>query len=76
LGNPGAAAVSEEILKEEKAENDSFIKLAGSCCNQEALAACQDGGACAEDNDKEASHTAAASRPVKAKPPQPAMVEH
>jgi len=76
LGNPGAAGVLEEILKEEKAENDSFIALAGSCCNQEAIAACQDGGACSEDKNKKTTHTAVVARPVKNKPPQPELVGH
>lgn len=76
LGNPGAAMVLEELLKEEKAENDSFIKLASSCCNQEALVACKDGGTCSGDKNQKTSHTAVAAHPVKAKAPKPAMVEH
>jgi ferritin-like metal-binding protein YciE len=76
LGNPGAASVLEEVLKEEKAENDAFIELASSCCNKEALAACKDGGTCSEDKNKKTSHAAVAVQPVKAKPPQPELVEH
>ena len=76
LGNPGAAGVLEELLKEEKAENDSFIELAGSCCNKEALAPCKDGGTCSEDKNKKTPHAVVAALPVKANPPQPALVEH
>jgi ferritin-like metal-binding protein YciE len=76
LGNPGAAGVLEELLKEEKAENDSFIELAGSCCNKEAFAPCKDGGTCSEDKNKKTPHAVVAALPVKAKPPQPALVEH
>ena len=76
LGNPGAAGVLEEILKEEKAENDSFIELATSCCNQESLAPCKDGGTCSEEKNKKAPHTAATPHPAKAKQPQSEMVEH
>ena len=76
LGNPGAAGVLEEILKEEKAENDSFIKLAGSCCNQEALGAGKDGGTCTEDTNKHAQKTAVGVPPIKTKPSQPELVGH
>jgi ferritin-like metal-binding protein YciE len=81
LGNPGAAGVLEEILKEEKAENDSFIQLATSCCNQEAIGTGKagstcDGGTCSEDKNKKTGHTAAAPQPVKTKTPQPELVEH
>ena len=76
LGNPGAASVLEEILKEEKAENDSFIELASSCCNKEALGACNDGGTCSEDKGKKTTHAAIGVPPVKTKSPQPELVEH
>jgi len=76
LGNPGAASVLEEILKEEKAENDSFIELASSCCNKEALAPCKDGGTCSDDKNKKATPVAVAVQPVKANSPQPELVQH
>jgi hypothetical protein len=68
--------VLEEILREEKAENDSFVALADSCCNKEALATCKDGGSCSEDKTKKAPHVAVGTHPVKAKPPQPELVAH
>jgi ferritin-like metal-binding protein YciE len=76
LGNAESATVLEEILKEEKAENDSFIELASSCCNKEALTACKDGGTCSEDKNKKTAHPAVAVHPVKVKPLQPELVEH
>jgi ferritin-like metal-binding protein YciE len=76
LGNPGAANVLEEILQEEKAENDSFIALAGSCCNKEALAACKDASTCSEDEDKKAPRVVVPAHPVTAKPPQSELVQH
>jgi ferritin-like metal-binding protein YciE len=75
LGNPGAASVLEEVLKEEKAENDSFIELASSCCNKEALTPCKDGGTCSEDKNKKANPAVVAALPVKAKPPQSEFTE-
>lgn len=37
LGNKEAAALLQGILDEEKAANNSLIKLARACCNKEAL---------------------------------------
>jgi ferritin-like metal-binding protein YciE len=76
LGNKESATVLEEVLKEEKAENDSFIDLAGSCCNKEALGACKDGGTCSEDKNKQTPHMMAGVPPLKTKSPQPELVEH
>jgi ferritin-like metal-binding protein YciE len=76
MGNPGSASVLEEILKEEKAENDSFIELASSCCNKEALGACKEGGACSEDKNKRSSNAGTGTRPAMAKQPIPDLVEH
>jgi len=76
LGKTESASVLEEILKEEKAENDSFIALASSCCNREALAACKDGGSCSEAKHQKAPPVAVGTPPVKTKTPQPALVAH
>jgi len=66
LGKTEAASVLEGILKEEKAANDSFIELAHSCCNQEGLAVCKDGGTCSDDQHGKAVHTVPGIRPLKA----------
>jgi ferritin-like metal-binding protein YciE len=73
LGNDEAANVLEGILKEEKAANDSFIKLAGSCCNQAAL---DEGAAGSDRKDMKSPNAALGIRPLKTSQPRPELVEH
>jgi ferritin-like metal-binding protein YciE len=76
LGNDTAANVLEGILKEEKAANDSFIKLAGSCCNQEALVEDTAGGSGPDRKDRKSTNTVPGSQPLKTSQPRPGLVEH
>jgi len=76
LGNTEAARVLEEILKEEKAANASFIELAGACCNKEALGECHKGDSCCEPKESKAANTELAARSSKSGQPRPALVGH
>jgi ferritin-like metal-binding protein YciE len=76
LGNTEAARVLEEILKEEKAANASFIELARSCCNKEALRECHKGDSCSEPKESKATDAKLGARSLKSSQPRPALVEH
>jgi ferritin-like metal-binding protein YciE len=76
LGNHKAANVLEGILKEEKAANDSFIKLAGSCCNQEALVDCKAGGSGSDCKDMKSPNADLGLRLLKTSRPRPDLVGH
>jgi ferritin-like metal-binding protein YciE len=76
LGNTEAARVLEEILKEEKAANASFIELARACCNKEALGECHKGDSCCEPKESKATNTELAARSSKSNQPRPALVGH
>jgi len=76
LGNTEGARVLEEILKEEKAANASFIELARSCCNKEALRECHKGDSCSEPKESKATDAELGARSLKSSQPRPALVEH
>jgi len=74
LNNTVVAGMLEQILKEERAENESLIKLAESTCNEEALAPCNTEGICAEDKIRKTTHTTVLAPPIKGKHQQPVTI--
>jgi ferritin-like metal-binding protein YciE len=76
LKNNEAASLLEGILKQEKAANDSFIELARSCCNQEALVECKAGESCSEKKDGNTPGKIFGVPPLKAGQSKPDLVQH